>query len=164
MNPKDAIIVIFSKEQVRRLKLAHFLKQLGPAALPTGPELATMMGKFQFLVDGWNDDPQELYAIPEVRKFYRKYSVPLRKKFGPGPFCAGHGGFSLVTRGRNAAAPVIIGRFSRPERTAVGRVLGCVRRAVAPRKCQAAGGAAGLASGATGLAGGKSRRHPGGHP
>ena len=73
MNPKDAIIVIFSKEQVRRLKLAHFLKQLGPAALPTGPELATMMGKFQFLVDGWNDDPQELYAIPEVRKFYQHF-------------------------------------------------------------------------------------------
>ena len=34
MNPKDAIIVIFSKEQVRRLKLAHFLQQLGPAACP----------------------------------------------------------------------------------------------------------------------------------
>jgi hypothetical protein len=73
MNPKDAIIVIFSKEQVRRLKLAHFLKQFGPAALPTGPELATMMGKFQFLVDGWNDDPQELYNIPEVRKFYQHF-------------------------------------------------------------------------------------------
>lgn len=30
-----------------------------------------MMGKFQFLVEGWDDDPQELYAIPEVRKFYQ---------------------------------------------------------------------------------------------
>lgn len=67
----DAIIVMFSKEQVRLCKTAHFLKTFGPAALPEGPELAAMMGKFQFVVDGWNDDPQEIYAIPEIRKFYQ---------------------------------------------------------------------------------------------
>ena len=32
-----------------------------------------MMGSFQFLVDGWNDDPNELYAIPEIRKFYQHF-------------------------------------------------------------------------------------------
>jgi len=32
-----------------------------------------MMGCFQFLVEGWDDDPQELYAIPEVRKFYQHF-------------------------------------------------------------------------------------------
>ena len=69
----EAVVVIFSKEQVRQRKLAHFLKQFGSAALPDGPELAAMMGKFQFLVDGWNDDPQELYAIPEIRKFYQQF-------------------------------------------------------------------------------------------
>lgn len=70
---KDAIIVTFSKEQVRQRKLNHFLKTFGPSALPEGPALARMMGSFVFLVDGWNDDPNELYAIPEVRKFYQHF-------------------------------------------------------------------------------------------
>lgn len=69
----DAIMVIFSEPQVRHCKTAHFLKTFGPAALPEGPELAAMMGKFQFLVEGWDDDPQELYSIPEVRKFYQRF-------------------------------------------------------------------------------------------
>ena len=32
-----------------------------------------MIGKFQFLVEGWDDGPQELYSIPEVRKFYQRF-------------------------------------------------------------------------------------------
>lgn len=70
---KNAIVVMFSKQQVRQRKLNHFLKTFGPSALPEGPELAVMMGSFQFLVDGWNDDPNELYAIPEIRKFYQHF-------------------------------------------------------------------------------------------
>ena len=70
---KDLIVVMFSKEQVRQRKLAHFLKNFGPAALPSGPALAAMMDTFQFLVDGWNDDPSELYAIPEIRRFYQHF-------------------------------------------------------------------------------------------
>ena len=69
----DAVFVIFSEPQVRLCKTAHFLKTFGRDALPHGPELATMMGKFQFLVEGWNEDPQELYSIPEVRKFYQHF-------------------------------------------------------------------------------------------
>jgi hypothetical protein len=73
MDARDPIIVIFGKEQVRRCKLAHFLKLFGPAALPSGPELAALMGRFQFLLDGYDDDPAELYAIDEVRRFYRRF-------------------------------------------------------------------------------------------
>jgi len=69
----DAVVVVFSKMQVRQRKLTHFLKQFGPGALPEGPELAAMMGTFQFLIEGWDDDPQELYAIPEIRKFYQHF-------------------------------------------------------------------------------------------
>jgi hypothetical protein len=36
-NQHDAVVVIFSKMQVRQRKLAHFLKQYGPAALPGDP-------------------------------------------------------------------------------------------------------------------------------
>ncbi len=67
----DAIMVIFGKEQVRHCKTAHFLKRFGLDALPKGAELAAMMGKFQFLVEGFDDNPLEIYSIPEVRKFYQ---------------------------------------------------------------------------------------------
>jgi len=73
MLDQDAIVVMFSKEQVRQRKIAHFLKTFGTAALPEGPALAKMMGSFQFFVDGWNHDPNELYAIPEIRKFYQHF-------------------------------------------------------------------------------------------
>ena len=69
----DAVVVIFSQAQVRQRKIAHFLKRYGSDALPEGPELAAMMGTFQFFVEGWNDDPQELYAIPEIRKSYQHF-------------------------------------------------------------------------------------------
>jgi hypothetical protein len=72
-DPIDATIIVFSKEQVRHCKLAHFLKRFGTDALPDGPELAKLMGSCQFLIQGWDDDPQEIYAIPEVRNFYQHF-------------------------------------------------------------------------------------------
>ena len=70
---QDATVVIFSQAQVRQCKTAHFLKLYGSGALPEGTELAAMMGTFQFAVDGWNDAPEEIYAIPEIRKFYQHF-------------------------------------------------------------------------------------------
>ena len=75
IGEQDAVVVIFGEQQVRHCKTAHFLRQFGRDALPRGPELAAMMGKFQFLVEGWDHDPQELYAIPEVRKFYQYFHL-----------------------------------------------------------------------------------------
>jgi len=69
----DAVVVIFNKVQVRQRKIAHFLKRFGPEALPEGPELAAMMGSVQFFVQGWDDDPQEIYAIPKIRGFYQHF-------------------------------------------------------------------------------------------
>ena len=70
---QDAVVVIFNQVQVRQRKIAHFLKRFGTNALPEGPQLAAMLGTFQFLVEGWDDDPQEIYAIPEIRKFYQHF-------------------------------------------------------------------------------------------
>lgn len=67
LKDNDVMVVIFSKEQVRRCKTAHFLKQFGRDALPQGPALAELMNRFRFLVHGYDDDPQELYAIPKVQ-------------------------------------------------------------------------------------------------
>ena len=50
MPDRNAYVVMFSKEQVRQRKIAHFLKTLSLTALPVGPELAAMMGTFQFVV------------------------------------------------------------------------------------------------------------------
>ena len=72
-NNSDPIIVVFNKAQIRNLKFAHFLKLYGLESLPEGPELAALMGRFQFLVHGYDDDPAELYGIPEVRKFYQRF-------------------------------------------------------------------------------------------
>lgn len=66
----QGIVVVFGKQQVRQRKLAHFLKHYGLDVLPEGPELAKLMGTFQFFVEGWDDVPDEIYAIPEIRKFY----------------------------------------------------------------------------------------------
>ena len=76
----DPIIVIFSKAQVRHRKLAHFLKRFGPDALPEGPELAALMGRFQFLVHGYEDDPAELYGVipRDKRKPYDVHEVIAR--------------------------------------------------------------------------------------
>jgi len=46
IRDNDAVVVIFSREQVRQCKLAHFLKTFGPEALPDGPALARMMDRF----------------------------------------------------------------------------------------------------------------------
>lgn len=66
----QGIVVVFREQQVRQRKLAHFLKHYGTDALPEDPELAELMGTFQFFVEGWDGVPDEIYAIPEIRKFY----------------------------------------------------------------------------------------------
>jgi len=67
------IVVVFGKQQVKQRKLAHFLKHYGTDVLPEGPELAELMGTFQFFVEGWDDVPEEVYAIPDIRKFYAHF-------------------------------------------------------------------------------------------
>lgn len=55
------------------LKLKDLLGLYGPDKLPTGGRLRRMMGTFLFSVEGYDDDPRELYAIPGVRAFYRSF-------------------------------------------------------------------------------------------
>ncbi len=69
----QSIVVVFGKQQVKQRKLAHFLKHYGTDVLPEGPELAKLMGTFQFFVEGWDHVPEEVYAIPDIRKFYAHF-------------------------------------------------------------------------------------------
>ena len=47
-----------------------FLRSFGSEVLPTGPALAGLMGRLEFTVQGYDDHPEEIYAIEEVRAFY----------------------------------------------------------------------------------------------
>jgi len=49
-----------------------FLSRFGSSDLPTGTKLAAMMNSQALLIEGYDHDPREIYAIPEVRKFYQE--------------------------------------------------------------------------------------------
>lgn len=73
MDDIVGIIVEFTKEEVLSCNPAYFLERYGPEVLPEGSELAAMMGRVHFGVQGWDDDPREVYSIPEVRTFYQQF-------------------------------------------------------------------------------------------
>lgn len=50
-----------------------FLNRFGADRLLVGSALAEQMGGFAFMVEGYDADPRELYAIPEVRRFYADF-------------------------------------------------------------------------------------------
>ena len=68
----DPMLLIFPRPEVEAGNLAPLLRRFAPDKLPKGKELAAMMSTFHFAVDGWDDDPHEVYAIAAVRKFYQK--------------------------------------------------------------------------------------------
>jgi hypothetical protein len=70
VNDRQLILYQFSREKVERGDFSAFLSQFGADRLPSGPPLAGMMGTMAFAVEGYDADSREIYAIPEVRKFY----------------------------------------------------------------------------------------------
>jgi hypothetical protein len=72
MDARDPIMLVLPRAEIKALKFKPFLRRFGSKALPKGAELAALMGRFNFMVHGYDDDPQEVYVIEEVRAFYRK--------------------------------------------------------------------------------------------
>ena len=68
----EPTILIFPRPELEAGNLAPLLRRFAPDKLPMSKELAAMMSTFHFAVDGWDDDPHEVYAIAPVRKFYQK--------------------------------------------------------------------------------------------
>lgn len=66
----DPILLCFLRPDIEAGDTSAFLRRFAPSALPKGPKLAKMMGTFSFLVDGYNDNPEEVYSIQAVRDFY----------------------------------------------------------------------------------------------
>lgn len=72
MDTPAPMMLVFPRLEIEALNLTPFLRRFGASVLPKGKELAALMGQFNFMVHGYDDDPQEVYAIAEVRAFYRK--------------------------------------------------------------------------------------------
>ena len=66
----DLIFYEFSRSKVERGGFRHFLGQFAFDKLPAGRRLREMMNTMVFCVGGYDDDPREIHAIPEVRRFY----------------------------------------------------------------------------------------------
>ena len=73
MEEGDLILYEFSRSKVEREDFSHFLGMYGPDKLPTGRRLRAMMNSMLFCIGGYDHDPREIYKIPEVRQFYRKF-------------------------------------------------------------------------------------------
>jgi hypothetical protein len=65
-------MLMFLRSEVEALNLDPFLDRFGADAVPGGQKLASLMGSLVFFVDGFNDEPAEIYAIPEIRAFYAR--------------------------------------------------------------------------------------------
>ena len=68
----DLILYQFSRDRVEAGDAKDFLSRFGDGALPTGKKLEGMMNSVALMIDGYNHDPREIYAIPEVRTFYQQ--------------------------------------------------------------------------------------------
>jgi hypothetical protein len=71
--PNDAIVYQFSRSKVERGDFSHFLTLYAPDKLPTGRRLREMMDAMVFCIEGYDDDPREIHAIPEIRRFYSAF-------------------------------------------------------------------------------------------
>jgi hypothetical protein len=69
-NPiHDAVLHQFSRSLAEEGYATDFLKRFGRYRLPVGRELGAMMNHLAMFIEGYDDDPREIYAIPEVRRF-----------------------------------------------------------------------------------------------
>jgi hypothetical protein len=62
----DVIFYQFSRSKVERCDFSHFLSLYAPDKLPEGRPLRDMMNCLVFCIEGWDSDPREIHAIPEV--------------------------------------------------------------------------------------------------
>ncbi|MEW6305064.1 MAG: hypothetical protein AB1705_16430 [Verrucomicrobiota bacterium] len=66
----DVLLYQFNRENVIRQDFSLFLRLYDPARIGSGKPLKRLMGRLEFAIGGYDDDPREVYEIPEVRRFY----------------------------------------------------------------------------------------------
>ncbi len=73
MTDSDLIFYQFSRSKAERGDFRHFLSLYAADTLPTARRLREMMDRFVFCIDGYDADPREIHAIPEIRHFYSAF-------------------------------------------------------------------------------------------
>lgn len=68
----DLICYQFSRDRVEAGDAKDFLSRFGKFRVPVGKQLQGMMNSLALMIEGYDDDPREIYAIPEVRAFYQQ--------------------------------------------------------------------------------------------
>jgi hypothetical protein len=68
----DLICYQFSRDRVEAGDAKDFLSRFGKFRVPVGRQLQGMMNSLALMIEGYDDDPREIYAIPEVRTFYQQ--------------------------------------------------------------------------------------------
>lgn len=68
----DLICYQFSRDRVEAGDAKDFLSRFGKFRVPVGKQLQEMMNSLALMIEGYDDDPREIYAIPEVRAFYKQ--------------------------------------------------------------------------------------------
>jgi hypothetical protein len=69
----DLVFYQFSRGKVEQCDFRHFLSIYGPEKLPDGRRLREMMDRMVFSIEGYDDDPREIHAIPQIRRFYSAF-------------------------------------------------------------------------------------------
>ena len=72
MPSNDLIAYQFSRDRVESSDAKDFLSRFGTLHLPTGEQLGIMMNSLALMIEGYDEDPREIYAIPEIRRFYQQ--------------------------------------------------------------------------------------------
>lgn len=70
----EAYLHIFHRWEVEicDVGLGHFLDIYGVEKIPLGRQLQAKMNSLTMRIEGFDDDPRELFCIPEVRDFYSR--------------------------------------------------------------------------------------------
>ena len=71
MKHNQIVFYQFSRSAVEMGDSADFRDRFSPDALPSGNRLAAMMDSLIPCIAGYDNDVREIYAIPEVRSFYK---------------------------------------------------------------------------------------------
>ena len=75
MESPIVIVHQFQRSQIESCDCSVFLGRYSLDKLPTGPALGKMLGCFAFEVAGYDQDPREIFMIPEIKNFYRKLTA-----------------------------------------------------------------------------------------
>lgn len=78
----NGIVYVTMRDEVERCDPSRFLSNFGVATPPA--ELLRLRGKILFTIEGYDEDPAEIYEIEAVRKFYST----LHRKWPCWPFFA----------------------------------------------------------------------------